>query len=227
MGRGRLLRKRDDEIEPLNFKRPRTLDGSEGSDDADSAAFASPVKRHFDQRIDPALQDQTAATMTPTSQAQQNNTTSADTILQSEVYNSHEALLTLIEAAGKDTPGMLKSESRDSSEEVEDSVVSGHVRTASTGTMHRSPLAIPGGRYDRAVRFSSISEGKTSSTGSHPRPLHRRKASTVVSPLAHGERPTTSDGDDDGLRRAINSWNKFRFVKAGWFTAREAISFME
>ncbi|TGZ82515.1 hypothetical protein EX30DRAFT_354598 [Ascodesmis nigricans] len=225
LGRGRLLRKRDDEIEPLSFKRARTQDGSEASDDADSSSFRSPLKRHFDQQIDPSLQD----SMPPTSQDQkQNNATSADTILQSELYNSHEALLTLIEAAGKDTPGMLKSESRDSSdEEEEDSIVSGHVRTNSSGTMHRSPMAIPGGRYDRAVRFSSMSDGKTSSTGSHPRPLHRRKASTVVSPLAQGERPGTVDSDDDGIGHAINAWNKFRFVKAGWFTAREAIGFME
>jgi hypothetical protein len=29
------------------------------------------------------------------------------------------------------------------------------------------------------------------------------------------------------MEKALKAWNKFRFVKAGWFTAREAISFVE
>lgn len=258
LGRGRLLqRKRDDDLEPLSYKRARTLSIGDNDSDGTDIAFRASMRRQFDQRIDPALQEPGTKRSTSSAsprlvpplpphlrqvqqQQEQPGNTSADTILQSEVYNSHEALLTLIEAAGKDTPmNPLKSESQDSEdEEQEDSVVSGHVRTASSsGTRHvHSPasLRMGQGRYDRNVRFSSISEGtpatggkSASTTGSHPRPIHQRKSSgSVVSP-GSVQKSAVVDSDEEGLKRALRSWNKFRFVKAGWFTAREAVDFME
>jgi hypothetical protein len=32
---------------------------------------------------------------------------------------------------------------------------------------------------------------------------------------------------DDGTDKALKAWNKFRFVRAGWFSAREAMTFVE
>lgn len=264
LGRGRLLqRKRDDDLEPLSYKRARTLSIGDNDSDGTDVPFRSPMRRQFDQRIDPALQESSSGggagsgSKSSTSprlgpplpphlrqQQEQQGNTSADTILQSEVYNSHEALLTLIEAAGKDTPmdHPLKSESQDSEDDddQEDSVVSGHVRTASSsGTRHvHSPASLRMGqsRWDRNVRFSaSVSEGtlgtggkSASTTGSHPRPSHQRNPSgSVVSPGSVQRVAVVVDADDEGLKRALRSWNKFRFVKAGWFTAREAVDFMQ
>lgn len=261
LGRGRLLqRKRDDDLEPLSYKRARTLSIGDNDSDGTDVPFRSPMRRQFDQRIDPALQESNSAGIGPKrstsprlgpslpphlrQQQEQQGNTSADTILQSEVYNSHEALLTLIEAAGKDTPmnHPLKSESQDSEDDdQEDSVVSGHVRTASSsGTRHvHSPASLRMGqsRWDRNVRFSaSVSEGtpttagkSASTTGSHPmKPSHQRNSSgSVVSPGSVQRATGMLDADDEGLKRALRSWNKFRFVKAGWFTAREAVDFMQ
>ncbi|MCJ1401043.1 hypothetical protein MMC11_004255 [Xylographa trunciseda] len=41
--------------------------------------------------------------------------------------------------------------------------------------------------------------------------------------------PAAEDGasDEHGLKDALNSWSRFRFVRAGWFTAAEAMSYID
>lgn len=260
-----VVRKREDDVDsdgagPL--KRARSIGHGSPLEDTprpDSATYPpsdysrghqrSPTYSPYSQpnyqtQIDPRLQIQTTLRPQPRHSDDERDTTTTDTLLQTPVYNSHEALLTLIEAAGKDTPLSTgsKSNSADSDTEGEgdDGIGkrgSGEDRhQPSTSTEHHhSPATHPTARSGAGVRFSSIAspEPATSSfTSSHAR---RRAGSTsTVSP---GMRPhvarslsisTIQDPTErEGMEKCIRAWNQFRFVRAGWFTAREAIGYVE
>jgi hypothetical protein len=162
----------------------------------------SPIFRHPTYNaIDPAL----SRPPPPPPPPPPHGATTTETLLQTEVYNSHEALLTLIEAAGKDTPmegSGMKSESLSPTEDGDGS----ERRLASP---HHSP-----GQSVHFAPTESGGGGSSSFTSSHAR------RGSNVSPRA----PPTPDS---GMEKALKAWNKFRFVKAGWFTAREAIGYME
>ncbi|KAI5776291.1 hypothetical protein EDC01DRAFT_486051 [Geopyxis carbonaria] len=234
-GGGGVVRKREDaELSESgdHIKRSKT---GELSDEA-GPQFRSPEYGGMQQQsprfaeplIDPQLR-QGGSIAPPPPQAQ---ITTADTILQSEVYNSHEALLTLIEAAGKDTPMstvMTKSESRDldtDGEGEEESIRDDITRTtasAHSGVRH-SPTHAPSVRWGQSTVFGSKPGDGTS--GSRPSSAHARKGSMGVSPRTQNM-PRSQGGVDLGMEKALRSWKKFRFVKAGWFTAREAVDFVE
>ncbi|KAL7271788.1 zinc finger transcriptional activator [Rhizina undulata] len=243
LGRGRgVLRKREDELELDGGlpKRPRTV-ASPGEisdsghsvtqgysqDYAHTQSCYSPPAHGFQAPIDPRLQSpHPAPRRDDPSHAAASTSNTTDTILQTEVYNSHEALLTLIEAAGKDTPLSAGPKSHSPHSETtdhEDDDFEDH-----------SPLPPPSARISN-VRFSSIpsDEGQV---GSHASSYaHRRTASSsTVSPMMTGpgfhrgmSTSTVHEGDKEGMEKALRAWNKFRFVKAGWFTAREAVQFVE
>ncbi|RPA92676.1 hypothetical protein L873DRAFT_155934 [Choiromyces venosus 120613-1] len=144
----------------------------------------------------------------------------ADTLLQRPVYNSHEALLTLIEAAGKDTPLSTGGKSYSDTD--------GEGGEKDVGD-DRSP---PATRNGVGVRFSSADDNNSFSSSYARR---RAGSNSTTSPGMQVGRPGTARSlsistiheDKDGLDKALRAWNKFRFVKAGWFTAREAIQYVE
>lgn len=266
IGRGRgaragvgVVRKREDEESSEvggTLKRPRSI--GHGSPLEDPAGAYPPseynvrsghhenspysTQGYHDNRIDPRLQIQTAVEPRHERESAQSINTDV-TLLQTPVYNSHEALLTLIEAAGKDTPMStgVKSNSGDSDSEGEgdDTIFSkgpGEDRHhQSNGDYHHnrnSPVTRGIGAGVRFSEMASPSEAAGSSfTSSHVR---RRAASTsTVSPglRSHARSLSISAIQDpkerEGMEKSIRAWNKFRFVKGGWFTAREAIGYVE
>ena len=215
IGRGRgtirgVVRKHEDEEEVLSpIKRSRSIGHGEFVNSPSySPSFAG---KPFATPIDPRLAERDG----DADSRDGDTATAAETLLQTPVYNSHEALLTLIEAAGKDTPMSTGGKSSsDTDGECEKDSGDG-----------RSPATQNG----NGVRFSSVGDSGFSFT-------HRRAGSgSTTSPVMQVGRlgPTRSlsistiHEDRDGLDKAIRVWNQFRFVKAGWFTAREAIQYVE
>jgi hypothetical protein len=189
--------------------------------------------------IDPRL---THPIRTHEEQRGEDATTATDTLLQTPVYNSHEALLTLIEAAGKDTPLSTghKSNSLDSDTEGEgdedDKGPGDDRRRSGIEELHQpSPNNARGNAA--SVRFSSNTDEPATAGSSHASSHVRRRAgSNVTMSPGMASRPGTArslsistihESDREGLDKSIRAWNKFRFVKAGWFTAREAIAYVE
>lgn len=204
----------------------------------------SQQQQSYQAQIDPRLQIQTATHQKP---RHADETTATDTLLQTPVYNSHEALLTLIEAAGKDTPLSLRTKSTcqgsETDGEGDDTPCkggSGEGRRPSVITVHevhRSPALHTAHATARSgvasVRFSSVASPLDQPAGSLSSSNTRRRTSTV----SPGMRPyparslsisTIQDPmEREAMEKSIRAWNKFRFVKAGWFTAREAIGYVE
>lgn len=60
-------------------------------------------------------------------------------------------------------------------------------------------------------------------------PSHSRNRSSFSQRSAASEKSSSLGGGDDreGLQAALKAWGKSRFVKSGWFTAREAISYID
>jgi hypothetical protein len=237
------VRKPEDVLENGDPKRLRTHSGPHLLHDSIfRSPEYSPSCRTY-AAIDPALGRPAAPPAPPAPPAAAHATaTTTDTLLQTEVYNSHEALLTLIEAAGKDT---MKGESRSPSTESSpppppSSSNHSHVPSP-VQTLSSAAAAPPRWSNQKAhVHFSGASNEceavsaiptaaattattaatASSHAGSH---LHRR-SNSGVSPKSGTERLPLRD---DGTDKAIRAWNKFRFVKAGWFGAREAIGYVE
>jgi hypothetical protein len=161
-------------------------------------------------------------------------------LFNTPVYNSHQALLTLVEAAGKDTPlptSEVKSSSPGSDTEG-DGDGSEH-RHHHHHHHHHHPhhhQQSPPVRGGGGVRFSSIptdgsiNNNNTSGGGSFASSHTHLRNSTTSPPMGPARSLSISTGtnhEPEGIDKALRMWNKFRFVKAGWFTAREAIDYVE
>lgn len=276
MGRGRgvirgVVRKREEEADSDgagSLKRARSIGHGSPLEDPprpDSGTYPpsdyvrghhrSPTYSPYSQQqsyqtqIDPRLQIQTA--IHPQPRHDDDATIATDTLLQTPVYNSHEALLTLIEAAGKDTPLSTGSKSTspdsDTDGEGDDATCkggSGEDRCQPNSTNHNeqhrhSPVSHThsasrtGGT---GVRFSSMASPSDQPAGGSFASSHARRRAGSGSTVSPGMRPhvrslsisTTQDPTErEAMEKTIRAWNKFRFVKSGWFTAREAIGYVE
>lgn len=174
----------------------------------------------------------------------------ADALLRTPVHNSHEALLTLIEAAGKDTllsivgPKSGGSPGSDTEGDGEGGEQESRHHNHNSQPQHhhphhhhphhhnhhlQSPIRTTGG-----VRFSSMAtegNGNDIAGGSSFASSHAYRRNSTTSPgMVPARSLSISTGtihEAEGIEKALRVWNKFRFVKAGWFTAREAIDYVE
>lgn len=210
----------------------------------------SQQQQSYQAQIDPRLRVQTTTTHPkPRHIDEERETTIAtDTLLQTPVYNSHEALLTLIEAAGKDTPLSTGTKSTclgsDTDGEGDDATCkggSGDGRRPSAATLHEvhhSPAIHTATRTNGVnVRFSSVTSPPDQVAGSSLSSSNTRRRTGSTSTVSPGMRAypvrslsisTIQDPTErEAMEKSIRAWNKFRFVKAGWFTAREAIGYVD
>ena len=216
IGRGRgtvrgVIRKHEDDEQVLSpIKRSRSIGHGEFVNSPSySPGFAG---KPFVTPIDPRLAERDG----DVESRDGDSATAAETLLQTPVYNSHEALLTLIEAAGKDTP-LSDDDGKSSSDtdgEGEKDVGDGRSPAAQNGIGVRFSSA-----GDNGFSFTRRRAGSNSTTS--PRMQVGRLGATRSLSIS------TTHEDRDGLEKAIRVWNKFRFVKAGWFTASEAIQYVE
>lgn len=138
-------------------------------------------------------------------QQQVNNETAA--ILQSkEVFSGHDALNLLFEAAGR--TGDI--------EHHRPASTSMHQRAMSTaslaGTTPGSQPTLPSPGFNTAHLF--------------PSPARTATEPAIDPAIAEGQ----VDGEADhqhGFEQAVKAWSRFRFVRAGWFTAREGIAYLD
>ena len=49
----------------------------------------------------------------------------------------------------------------------------------------------------------------------------------AIDPAIVSSAGEAATGDEDELKDALRSWSRFRFVRAGWFTAAEAVSYID
>jgi len=132
-----------------------------------------------------------------------NNATAA--ILQTkEVYSGHDALNLLFEAAGRN---------RD---------IDGHHRTGSSGS-HQRPNFGPGGTPGSqpnlmSPQYGHDANGRHHSTGN---------LNTGGEHVTNNHQPPPDFHNEAAFAEAVKAWSRFRFVRAGWLTAKEAISYLD
>jgi hypothetical protein len=94
-----------------------------------------------------------------------------------------------------------------------------HHRTGSTSSMQRPTLgSTPGSQTNFASPQTNAPHARNNS-----RPL---AAESTVDPAI--SQPMLPDHSNEvAFTEAVRAWTKFRFVRAGWFTAREAIAYID
>ncbi|TQV91833.1 Fungal Zn binuclear cluster domain-containing protein [Cordyceps javanica] len=126
----------------------------------------------------------------------------AQSVMRQTVYGPHDALDLLYKAATDGSPG--SNHQRDSS------IVSASgapAPTSAASTSQSNPLSL----HNR--RQSSVRELP-------------RQPSASARP-AQVEHPSSDLASHPAYADAIKAWSRFRFVRAGWFTAQEAIEYVD
>lgn len=96
--------------------------------------------------------------------------------------------------------------------------MNGHVRTGSTSSMQRPTIgSTPGSQ----TNFAS-----PQANAAHVRSSSRAAAEPSVDPAI--QQPMMPDPPNEAaFADAVRAWSKFRFVRAGWLTAKEAIAYID
>ncbi|TEY76078.1 hypothetical protein BOTCAL_0061g00380 [Botryotinia calthae] len=128
----------------------------------------------------------------------------AQEVMRQEVYGPHDALDLLYKAA-TDSPGHKRARLDSNSQE---SPRIGH-RAQSASQSYQGPAT-----------------QHTSFPISHMRHTTTHTESTIDPTLSTGDPIPLEKDHDLGYQDAIKAWSRFRFVRAGWFTAAEAIQYI-
>ncbi|KAK6594774.1 Transcriptional activator ARO80 [Botrytis cinerea] len=128
----------------------------------------------------------------------------AQEVMRQEVYGPHDALDLLYKAA-TDSPGHKRARLDSNSQE---SPRIGH-RAQSASQSYQGPAT-----------------QHTSFPISHMRHTTTHTESTIDPTLSTGDTIPLEKDHDLGYQDAIKAWSRFRFVRAGWFTAAEAIQYI-
>lgn len=184
-------------------------------------------------------------------QEAQTNTT-ASTLLKREVYNSHDALQLLFEAVGASTPAPSgahvdggsdtdKRRRRSSvltdggddhgGQETDPQIIfpGDHSQLHQRG-VNSNMAPSPRIRRSNVPGLSGLSRTSPISPLAPRRNTFQHPANELPKLPEHGllGRVAGAGPDRDAaLARAIRAWNKSQFVKDGWFSAREAIAYVE
>ncbi|KAF1960973.1 hypothetical protein CC80DRAFT_489202 [Byssothecium circinans] len=91
-----------------------------------------------------------------------------------------------------------------------------HHRTGSASSAHRPSMSTPG------------SLASPQATGTHTRNQLRPAAEPSVDPAISQQYSKLPDPPNEGaFNEAVKAWSKFRFVRAGWLTAKEAVRYID
>jgi len=125
------------------------------------------------------------------------NESTAATLQNGEIFSGHDALNLLFEAAT-------------------------HHRTNSSSSLHRPNLG-PNGTPGSQTNFAS-----PQATATHARNPSRSAAEPAVDPAIAQHQPVLPDPPNEAsFAQAVRAWSKFRFVRAGWLTAKEAVRYID
>ncbi|KAM3084475.1 zinc finger transcriptional activator [Clarireedia jacksonii] len=128
----------------------------------------------------------------------------AQEVMRREVYGPHDALDLLYKAA-TDSPG--------------------HKRQRLDGNEPTSPR-IGHGRNPSVNSYQGTAPRHTSFPVSHMRQTSTRSEGPIDPALSSDGVLNAEKVHDAGYKDAIKAWSRFRFVRAGWFTAPEAIEYI-
>jgi hypothetical protein len=141
----------------------------------------------------------------------------AEKLLHTEVYSGHDALNLLFEAAGRS--GDIVNTPRDNSPVQSKRSPPAHesspyAQTATAGAGSDGGVAPP--------MFSRLPEVKCEPSKNVPIDPALSNAVTHALPTA-----VPAATGPTGYKAALQAWARCRFVRAGWFTAREAIGYIK
>ncbi|KAF3215884.1 hypothetical protein TWF192_010976 [Orbilia oligospora] len=168
-----------------------------------------------DRDIDPTL---AAQSFTETAQAATN---SASTLLNTEIYNTPDALALLFEAVGRSSHISPIN----------------HPSTSATSSVPRRSFDLPESILDPAlinnIEDSEEEESPLAENGVENGPIADPKSPTSPT-SAHPSTSSSKTKDDDPFKMypedaiavSLKAWAKYRFVIAGWFTPQEALLYM-
>ncbi|KAF1978977.1 hypothetical protein BU23DRAFT_191785 [Bimuria novae-zelandiae CBS 107.79] len=133
------------------------------------------------------------------------NDKSAAVLQTGEIYSGHDALNLLFEAAGRNG-------------DIE------HHRTGSASSLHRPSMLGPGSTPGSQTNLAS-----PQATATHARNHSRATAAepSVEPPLSQQHTSLPEPPNEAAFVEALRAWTKFRFVRAGWLTAREAVRYID
>ncbi|KAI9837359.1 MAG: hypothetical protein M1819_000434 [Sarea resinae] len=130
-------------------------------------------------------------------------------LLKGEVYSGHDALNLLYEAAGRSGDINHRRTGSQSSFQASPTI---------TGDTPRSYETSTGGGRARVTQWA----GDFSNFG-----RFGLRGPTPIDPALTGIAASMSNEDDVAMQSALKAWSNFRFVRAGWFMAKEAIAYVE
>jgi hypothetical protein len=143
------------------------------------------------------------------------------------VYGPHDALDLLYKAA---TDKLVHSNSRQT-EASGTRLLTGHDSTSASHKPDDDPVPVRSTAQSGSLHARRDAESRKSSNTITPGGYHSRHTSRHEGPAAEQaidpeltkRDPTT----EPGYNEALKAWARFRFVRAGWFTAQEAIDYID
>ncbi|KAH6642293.1 hypothetical protein C7974DRAFT_385190 [Boeremia exigua] len=218
----RRKRKQDgeDEADELDDYEVRNARKRSRPDEVDHHEPAASVSAYVSQpltpggsvgRYEPLRRPTTAASLAPVEHSEEDikvNNESVATLQTGEIYSGHDALNLLFEAARNGAMDL-------------------HHRTTSTSSMQRPNLgSTPGSNF----------AGSPQVTAPHIRSTSRAAVDNVdpaitqplPPPQPQPQPPVLPDPPNEAaFNDALQAWSRFRFVRAGWLTAKEAIAYID
>ncbi|TLD30687.1 hypothetical protein PspLS_02119 [Pyricularia sp. CBS 133598] len=146
----------------------------------------------------------------------------ARTLMRREVYGPHDALDLLYKAA-TDSPHKLGEAEANSRTSQTAAAASVNFRVPAVESAARPVPARDIGRRQSSFRDESRQSGSQQNRRTTARP-EAPAADAPIDPQLTAKRDVTSD---PGYTDALKAWARFRFVRAGWFTAHEAIEYID
>jgi hypothetical protein len=185
--------------EPLHIARPTTA----------TAYVSQPLTPGGSVgRYEPLRRPATATEQPNYEEDQKINNETVATLQGGEVFSGHDALNLLMEAAGRNGD------------------IAGHHRTGSASSIPRpgmGSVTTPGS----ATNFASPQANATHGMRGE-RHQARNAADAHVDPAIQQPHPSLPDPPNEvALAEAVKAWSRFRFVRAGWLTAKEAIAYID
>jgi hypothetical protein len=159
-------------------------------------------------RYEPLRRPATAVEQPNYEEDQKINNETVATLQGGEVFSGHDALNLLMEAAGRNGD------------------IAGHHRTGSASSMHRpgmGSVTTPGS----ATNFASPQANPTQGLRGERQPVRSTTDSHVDPAIQQPHTSLPDPPNEVALAEAVKAWSRFRFVRAGWLTAKEAIAYID
>ncbi|CAI6310800.1 unnamed protein product [Periconia digitata] len=188
----------DASSQPASLHHPATTNPSDSSN---AAYISQPLTPGGSVGRYEPLRRPTTATQPQNDEEDRKMADTATAVMQTgEIYSGHDALNLLFQAAGRD--------------------LQEHHRTGSTSSANRPSIGTPGSQTNLA--------SPQAVTATHARNPSRIVAEPIVDPAISHQSPGLPDPPNEAsFNDAVRAWSKFRFVRAGWLTAKEAVRYID